>query len=263
MLLKLIGKGKMKNLNLALKSEEIDMSQAIKLADRDVRLFYAVLEAHDFVWFASYDVSTISSTEMVVHNYALSYALSRFERGIVFEQSPTYVQDLAQMSLYATPADMLLGDNPFAGKIKQTWNAVDVRTQGTEDPEYKKRNTPKMGKRVVIAPLTRFTFYVFTFDGQQPPGAIRLGKKRAPCRVQYEEIPNPMARRESRTFAPSHLVNPLDVRGEVKAFNPLNISPHLLLRNTRLCNDYVVRHKKHRTYHNVHVPGRVLDHLGV
>ena len=239
------------------------MSQTIKLADHNVWLFYAVLEAHDFLWFASYDVSAISSTEMVVHNYALSYALSRFERGIVFEQSPTYEQDLAQMPLYATPAGMLLRDNPFAGKVKQTWNAVDVRTQGTQDPDYIKRNTPKMGKRVVIAPLTRFTFYVFTFDGQQPPGAIRLGKKRAPCRVRYEEIPEPTVRRQTRTFAPSHLVNPLDVRGKVEAFNPINIPPHLLLYNARISDDYVVRHKERGIYHNVHVPGRVLDHLGV
>lgn len=239
------------------------MSLTIKLADHGIRLFYATLVTHDFLWFASYDVSTISSTEVVVHNYALSYALSRFERGIVFEQVPTYAEDLAQMPLYTTPADMPLRDNPFAGKVKQTWNALDTRTQRTEDPEYKKRNTPKIGKRVVIAPWTRFTFYVFTFDGRRPPGAIRLGKKRAPCRVEYEEIPKPTARRENRTFTPSHLVNPLDVRGEVEAFNPINIPPHLLLRNARIRDDYVVRHRKHRTFHNVHVPGRVLDRLGV
>lgn len=238
------------------------MSQTIELADHGVRLFYAVLETHDFLWFASYDVSIISTTEMVVHNYALSYALSRFERGIVLKQSPNYAQDLEQMPLYTTPATMLLRDNPFAGRVKQTWNAVDVRTQGTEDPDYRKRNTPKVGKRVVIAPLTRFTFYVFTFEGQQPPGAIRLGKKRAPCRVRYEEILESTARLQSRTFSPSHLVNPLDVRGKVKAFSPISIPPHLLLRNTRIGNDYKVFYKDGGIYHNVHVPSRVFDRIG-
>ena len=141
------------------------MSQSINLADHDIRLFFAILETHDFLWFASYDVSNISSTEAVVHNYALSYALSRFERGIVFEQVPTYEEDLARMPLYATPADLQLRDNPFAGKVKQTWNALDTRTQNTQDPEYGDRNTPMWGQRVVIAPMTRFNFYVFTFDG--------------------------------------------------------------------------------------------------
>jgi CRISPR-associated protein Csc1 len=238
------------------------MGAIAHLAEYSVRLFYAILEAHDFLWFASYDVSGLSSTEVVVHNYALSYALSRFERGIVFEQVPTYEADLAQMPLYTTPADLLVGDNPFAGKVKLTWNALETRTQRTQDPDFRKRNTPMIGQRVVVAPMTRFGFYVFTFDGGQPPGAIRLGKKRSPCRVRYTEIPNPVGRRDE-TFAPSHLVNPLDVSGKVEAFNTVNIPPHLLLRNARLRDDYVVYHKEGRVYHTVHVPGRVLVRMGV
>ena len=239
------------------------MGQTIHLANHSVRLFYAVLEAHDFLWFASYDVSGLSSTEVVVHNYALSYALSRFERGIVFEQVPTYEADLAQMPLYTTPADLLVGDNPFAGKVKLTWNAMDTCTQRTQDPDFRKRNTPMMGQRVMVAPMTRFGFYVFTFDGNQPPGAIRLGKKRSPCRVRYTEIPSPIARRVDEPFAPSHLVNPLDVSGKVEVFNAVNIPPHLLLRNARLRDDYVVRRKEGRVYHAVHVPRRVLSCMEV
>jgi CRISPR-associated protein Csc1 len=217
------------------------MVQSIRLTDHGVRLFYGVLEAHDFLWFASYDVSGLSATEVVVHNYALTYALSRFERGIVFGQGPTYHADLVQMPLYATPADLLVEDNPFAG--------------------FSKRNTPMFGRRVVVAPMTRFDFYVFALDGNQPPGAIRLGKKRSPCRVRYTEIPKPVARRASDTFTPSHLVNPLDVEGKVEAFNVVNIPPHLLLRNARLREDYVVTHKEGRAYHVIHVPGRVLAHI--
>ena len=238
------------------------MSQTIHLTDHSVRLFHAVLETHDFLWFASYDVGGLSSTEVVIHNYALSYALSRFERGIVFEQVPTYEADLARMPLYTTPADLLVEDNPFAGKVKLTWNAIDTRTLQTQDPDFVKRNTPMIGRRVVIAPMTRFGFYVFTFDGSQPPGAIRLGKKRSPCRVHYTEIPRPVARRVE-AFPPSHLVNPLDVSGKVEAFNAVNIPPHLLLRNARLRDDYVVHHKGRRRYHAVHVPGRVLARIEV
>lgn len=239
------------------------MGQSIRLADYGVRLFYGVLEAHDFLWFASYDASGLSATEVVVHNYALTYALSRFERGIAFGQGPTYQADLAQMFLYTTPADLLVEDNPFAGKVKLTWNAIDTRTQRTQDPGYIKRNTPMMGRRVVVAPMTRFTFYVFVLDGSQPPGAIRLGKKRSPCRVRYTEIPDPVARLTSETFTPSHLVNPLDVEGTVEAFNVVNVPPHLLLRNARLREDYVVKYKAGRAYHVVHVPRRILKHVKV
>lgn len=238
------------------------MASTIRLADYGVRLFYGVLETHDFLWFASYDVSGLSATEVVVHNYALTYALSRFERGIVLGQGPAYQADLAQMPLYATPADLLVEDNPFAGKVKLTWNAIDTRTQRTQDPDYIKRNTPMMGRRVVVAPMARFGFYVFAFDGSQPPGAIRLGKKRSPCRVRYTEIPDPAAHLTSETFTPTHLVNPLDVGGTVEAFNVVSIPPHLLLRNAHLREDYVVKHKVGGVYHSIHVPRRVLKHIG-
>ena len=165
------------------------------------------------------------------------------------------------MPLYTTPADMLVEDNPFAGKIRLTWNALDTHAQKTETPEFKDSNSPKFGRRVVVAPMTRFGFYVFVFDGSQPPGAIRLGKKRSPCRVRYTEIPDPVARLTSDTFTPSHLINPLDVEGTVEAFNVVNIPPHLLLRNARLREDYVVKHKEGRAHHVIHVPKRVLKHI--
>lgn len=239
------------------------MDKVIRLADHGMRLFYAVLETHDFLWFASYDISGISSTETVVHNYALSYALSRFERGATFQQIPTYEADLIQMPLYATPADVLVGDNPFISKVKLTWNAIDTRTQRTQDPEFIKRNTPMMGRRVMVVPMSRFGFYVFTFDGSQPPGIIRLGKKRSPCRVQYVEIYPPIAHRIEDTFAPSHLVNPLDVSGKIEAFNVVSIPPHIILRNTHLRDDYMILHKKGRISHVVHLPRRVVARIEV
>jgi len=79
--------------------------------------------------------------------------------------------------------------------------------------------------------------------------------------VCYTEIPKPVAHRASDTFVPSHLVNPLDVEGKVEAFNVVNIPPHLLLRNARLREDYVVNHREGRAHHVIHVPGRVLAHI--
>jgi len=237
------------------------MAQTIRLHEHGVRLFHGVLEAHDFLWFSSYDVSGLSATEVVVHNYALTYALSRYERGITFGQGPTYDADLAGMPLYTTPADLLVDDNRFAGKVRLTWNALDTRTQRTQDSAYVKRNTPMMGHRIVVAPLTRFSFYVFALDGHRPPGAIRLGKKRSPCRVKYTEIAKPVARWTEDVFVPSHLVNPLDVKGKIEAYNLVNIPPHLLLRSAHLRDDYVVHSREGREFHAVHVPARVLSRI--
>ena len=234
------------------------MKRTIRLADYGIRIFRATLETHDYLWFSSYDASGFSSTEVALHNYALSYALSRYERGLSFGRAPDYETDLAAMPLYTTPADLVRESNPYFGKVVHTWNAVDTLTQRTDDPAFKDRNTPMLGKRSAVTPGTRFAFYVFTFDGRRPPGAIRLGKKRAPCRVIYVEVSNPVARYDEDVFTVSHLVNPLDVTGKVLAFTIVNIPPFLLLRDARLQGDYVVADREGRRRNVVHIPKRVL-----
>lgn len=220
----------------------------IALNERGIRLYRCRLETHDYLWFASYDVAGISSTEAVVHNYALSYALNRFERGIVYQRVPTYEEDLAEMSIYPVPAHSV-----GAGKTMLTFNAVNTKTQQTQDPAYKAKNTPMLGKRSCVDLGTKFSFYAFTRGGARLPRVIRLGKKRVPCRLTAEEIKAPRANFSPEWFRPTHLVNPLDVSGKVVTYSVVSIAPFLLLRDPTIKDDWLVR----AGVDVVHVPKRV------
>jgi CRISPR-associated protein Csc1 len=222
----------------------------ITLSERGIRLYRCQLETHDYLWFASYDVAGISSTEAVVHNYALSYALNRFERSIVYQRVPTYEEDLAEMSIYPLPAHSV-----GAGKTVLTFNAVNSKTQQTQDPTYKAKNTPMLGKRSCVDLGTRFSFYAFARQGARLPRVIRLGKKRVPCRLTIEEIKVPRAIFSSERFRPTHLVNPLDVSGRVITYSVVSIAPFLLLRDLTLEGDWLVK----AGVDIVHVPRRVLQ----
>jgi CRISPR-associated protein Csc1 len=222
----------------------------IALNERGIRLYRCQLETHDYLWFASFDVAGLSSTEAVVHNYALSYALNRFERGIVYQRVPTYEEDLAEMNIYPVPAHSI-----GAGKTVLTFNAVNTRTQQTQDPAFKAKNTPMLGKRSCIDPGTKFSFYAFARRGAKLPRVIRLGKKRSPCRLRVEEVKAPRAIFSPVRFHPTHLVNPLDVSGKVVTYSVVSIPPFLLLRDPTLESDWLVR----TGVDIVHVPKRVLQ----
>ena len=48
--------------------------EPIRLADHGVRLFAGRLYNHDYLWFSSTEISKVSTTLPVIHNYALTYA---------------------------------------------------------------------------------------------------------------------------------------------------------------------------------------------
>jgi hypothetical protein len=56
----------------------------------------------------------------------------------------------------------------------------------------------------------------------------------------------------------SHLVNPLDVAGEILAYDPIAIPPHLLLRSAVIRNDWFIR----SGWEQIHVPQRIVHRLG-
>ena len=65
------------------------MPETLKLAGR-IRLFVGRLYNHDYLWFSSTEISKVSATLPVLHNYALCYALSGYERGVALGSIPTY-----------------------------------------------------------------------------------------------------------------------------------------------------------------------------
>lgn len=235
------------------------MTDPINLAEYGIRLFYCCLFNHDYLWFSSFEVSKVSTTYPVIHNYALSYSLADFSYGIYRGSVPRYEQDLAGFPLYATPAY-----SEEYEKSRFTYNAVNSLTLRTDDgPRYV--NSPGLGWRVYINPIwgkgagtkVSFNCYIFTFDGSAPRGVARLGKKGAAMRVVRREITAPVAAYHRRAVRPTHPVNPLDIAGRVEKYDPVIIPPHMLFRTAEIKNDWFCIAREHR----VHIPGRVIQRV--
>jgi CRISPR-associated protein Csc1 len=241
------------------------VTQAIRLFERGVRVFAGRLYNHDYLWFSSHEISKVSTTQPYLHNYALCYALAQRSHRLCIGSVPKYVEDaeaeFGAMPLYATPAQ--------ASSVERTtitFNALDDLTQTTGDSGA--MNTPNLGKRVYLnllwerldaeRPKLGYEFYVFTFDGYALPGAFRLGKKGAPVRVRWEELPRAVALFRKREERPTHIVNPLDINGRVVSYDPIAIPPHLLLRAATIEQDWFIFSGRHA----VQAPKRVLARIG-
>jgi len=242
------------------------MAQTIRLNDSGVRLFAGRLYNHDYLWFSSNEISKVSTTVPILHNYALCYALAQRSHRIAVGSTPKYAVDaeneFGSMPLYATPAQATNVE-----RTTITFNAVDALTLTTGDS--KGMNTPNLGKRVYLnlqwetldmeRPKLGYEFYVFTFDGYRLPTAFRLGKKGAPVRVRWNELLNAVAVFRDQPERPTHVVNPLDVSGNITRYEPVAIPPHLLMRSVTVEHDWCVFNGPHV----VHVPRRVLARLNI
>jgi CRISPR-associated protein Csc1 len=241
------------------------MAQAIRLYKHGVHVFAGRLYNHDYLWFSSNEISKVSTTQPFLHNYALCYALSQRSYRVCVGSTPKYAKDaegeFSAMPLYATPA--------YAKQVQHTtitFNAVDSLTLTTGDS--KQINTPNIGKRVYLNmlwepqdakhPKLGYELYVFTFDGYRLPSVFRLGKKGAPVRVWWEELPDAVAVFRNEPTQPTHVVNPLDISGRLVSYEPVSIPPHLLLRAVTLERDWFVFSGRHK----VLVPKRVLERVG-
>ncbi len=221
----------------------------IKVLDLDtagISLFKGRLFNHDYLWFSSTEIAKVSATWPVIHNYALSYALSQYSYGIYLGNTPQYDKDLARMPVYATPAI-----NPGATKTTITFNALDELTLRTDVGG--KINTPNLGKRVVIDPCfiaskaapveEGYSFYCFTDKNYCLPSVVRLGKKGCPIRIHWRQITAPKAQFTDEIVTPAHPVNPLDISGQVVAYEPIAIPPHMLFRQAEIRSDWFINDK--------------------
>jgi CRISPR-associated protein Csc1 len=241
----------------------------IRLDDYGVRVFVGRLYNHDYLWFSSTEISKVSTTLPAIHNYALTYALSAFSYAAYWGNTPRYADDLTQMPLYTTPAAA-----ERAARTKITYNAVDSLSLRTDI--NLSINTPNLGWRIYLDPVYTpsgkprqergYTFYAFVFaeehqarfGNSRPQSVFRLGKKGAAVRVQWQEISNPLAQYRAEPVRPGHLINPLDVSGQVKAFDAISIPPHLLLRDAEITNDWFISTGSA----TIHLPKRVRERIG-
>lgn len=240
------------------------MTNSIPLKKQGIRLYHGRLYNHDYLWFSSNEISNVSITQPVLHNYALCYALSQRSYRAFTGSMPRYAEDpkgeFGTMPLYATP-----GQASNIQRTTITFNALDELTLTTGDS--KKMNTPNLGKRVYLnllweqqdirRPELGYEFYVFVFNDYRLPSVFRLGKKGTPVRVWWEELSNARAVFREDAVQPSHLINPLDIAGRLISFEPISIPPHLLLRTATLKEDWFIFSGRHI----VHVPKRVLARM--
>lgn len=214
---------------------------SIFLQDHGVRVFSGRLSNHDYVWFSSNEFSKVSLTAPILHNYALSYALSGYSYGLYWGSVPRYVYDLQQMNVYANPAA-----SQSARRTRFTYNAMDDLTMRTDTGG--KQNTPDLGYKVCLDPLPAvgparseyYKVFAFSVGGMQLPGVIRLGKKGAAVRIDWTEITDAKACYTAEPITPSHPVNPLDITGEVLEYEPVSIPPHLLFRQVKIAGDWYI-----------------------
>lgn len=236
------------------------MSERLDLNVKGLRLYAGRLYNHDYLWFSSFEISKTAATLPLIHNYALSYALSGYSYGVyAVGKPPRYTEDLDAMPAYATPAR----PQEPAARTRFTQNAVNSRSLRTDDAP-RGSNSPAIGWRLVLDPvwcngasesnLPGFAFYLFTHDDFRPPAVVRLGKKGCPVRLEWKEITPAVAVTAETAIRPTHAVNPLDIQGEIVSYDPLPIPPHLIFRVAEIRNDWFVFSGEHR----VHVPRRLI-----
>ncbi len=234
------------------------MSEALDLGALGIRLYAGRLYNHDYLWFSSLEISKTAATLPLIHNYALSYAISGYSYGLYSGNAPRYATDLDAMPAYATPGR----PRGLVSRTRLTQNAVNSRTLRTDDAP-RGANSPALGWRLVLDPVWRdgplertivgFDFYLFARASFAAPAVIRLGKKGCPARLEWREVTAPVARFVEEAVQPTHAVNPLDVQGEIAAYEPVPIPPHLVLRVAEIRNDWFVFSDEDR----VHVPRRL------
>jgi CRISPR-associated protein Csc1 len=236
------------------------MEKPIRLNELGIRLYAVRLYNHDFLWFSSFEISKTAGTAPAIHNYALSYAMSNYSHGVFFTGGPAYEADLDAMPVYATPARAV--GNPSSTRFTQ--NAINSVTLRTDDAPGG-TNSPSLGYRLVLDPVWRvadgdsdpsgFAFYAFAKADYSLPSVVRLGKKGCPVRIDCSEIEAPLAVQTQSAVRPTHAVNPLDIQGEIKAYQPLPMPPHLILKLADIENDWFV----FSGAHVVHVPSRFIS----
>lgn len=234
------------------------VSDRLDLNAQGLRLYAGRLYNHDYLWFSSLEISKTAATLPLIHNYALSYALSGYSYGVyAVGKPPRYTEDLDAMSAYATPAR----PQGSVARTRFTQNAVNSRSLRTDDAP-RGSNSPAIGWRLVLDPVWRnrasestlpgYAFYLFTRGSLRPPAVVRLGKKGCPVRLEWKEISPAVAVKTEKAIRPTHAVNPLDIQGEIISYDPVPIPPHPIFRVVEITNDWFVFSKEHR----VHIPSR-------
>ncbi|MBD3190844.1 MAG: type I-D CRISPR-associated protein Cas5/Csc1 [Candidatus Heimdallarchaeota archaeon] len=187
-----------------------------------MKVFLCRLRTHDFLAFSSYDVAKVTITESIIHNFALTYAIHYCTSVLDVQKKPHYIKDLSQMTKFPTPAEMTNNRS----LVKQTYNTIDEVTLKTKTSYGENYYSPDFGVYYKLPPDTCFQFFLLSLDDDPPRRLIRLGKKDCLCSLDVTELQ--LLSVKEATEQPvtiSHPINPVDVVGEIVAYEQLIFIP--------------------------------------
>lgn len=182
-----------------------------------LKVYHVAIEPHDFFFFATFDYR-IGIAQDAIHNYSLMYALWKSAR-FASAYTPHYLEDLATMEFYATPAkpvgeaNMTLrkkGRLTHFDRVKVTYNSISELS--TLKMEKTTVNLPASSSYYKFSPLTCYEFFLLSNEPMK--SLIRIGKKFSIARLTYEELSEAVRIHDTRN--PDHLVNLRDVRNVAK-----------------------------------------------
>lgn len=219
-----------------------------------LRVFRCILTTQDFLYFSSYDVKSVSFTELIIHNYALSYAIHYCNTVLDRTKKPQYEQDLKRMTKFPTPAE-IVGD---ATLVEHTYNALDDSSQKTKKTKYEKTFSPSFGIYYKIPPNAKFSFYLVCIDDEPPRRIIRLGKKDCLCTIECRELQDvTLKETDSKSVQISHPINPIELLADIESYERiLFIPPSPIALNTRIIGKYLQAKDSKGNIHRIAVTKR-------
>jgi len=194
---------------------------------------------HDSLFYATREMGTLYETERYLHNYALSYALFNDRLiGVPYFASgyqPGYANDLGKLKeagIYVTPARPLRWDY-----ILVTWKMAQVTYYRKPERFGRRGNFPEnYGRAKELAPGSEFELFLISEDPVMLPRWIRMGKWASKIFVEPD---TPMKVSEhTGVFTSSSPLNPLDVTGQLEAFDLISMPPVSLVVNARINGPY-------------------------
>jgi CRISPR-associated protein Csc1 len=194
---------------------------------------------HDSLFYATREMGTLYETERYVHNYALSYALFNDRLiGVPYFASgyrPNYAGDLRKLNesgIYVTPARPLKWDY-----LLITWKMAQVTYYRKPEQFGGRGNFPEnFGRAKELAPESEFEFFVVSRQPVTLPHWIRLGKWASKSLVEA----SPLLEIKERvgSFISASPLNPLDVPGQLGAYDLISMPPVSLVVNARIEGPY-------------------------
>jgi CRISPR-associated protein Csc1 len=192
------------------------------------------LVLHDFTYYATREMGRFYETGKYLHNYGLTFALG-LARSKYFNSSqvPAYaaqLEPLNQASVYVTPARPLVHDFLFHTFKMATVAYYGITPQTTV-------NKVLFGRAKELAPASVFEFFVISAKSFTLPHWVRLGKWMSKSSVELVEEKD-VEPKKAQQFAAAGVLNPLDVSGQLKAFDLISMPPVSLVVNARIEGEY-------------------------